>query len=77
MNIIARTLKEKNMSAYLCSKISGVPYTTVLELLNDKTDINKCSVETIYKIAKALNISVEYIIENNHVSDFETFKSDI
>ena len=77
MNVIAKILKKREMSVYLCSKLSGIPYTTLLELLNDKTDIKKCSVETIYKIAKTLNVSMEYIIENNRIDDFEIFKSTI
>ena len=56
-------LKEKNMSVYKLAKISGVPYATVNDICHGKTSPEKCSAETIYKIAKALDISMEGIIE--------------
>lgn len=70
-------LNEKNMSVYQCSKISGIPYTTLLEVVNGKTDINKCSAETVYRLAKALNIDMESLLQRNDIDEFETFKSNI
>ena len=70
-------LNDKKMSAYQCSKISGIPYTTLLELVNGKTDINKCSAETVYRLAKALNIDMESLLQRNDIDEFETFKSNI
>lgn len=40
-----------NLSAYRISKDTGIPYTTINEIYNSKTDINKCSAETVYKLA--------------------------
>lgn len=70
-------LNDKNMSVYQCSKISGIPYTTLLEVVNGKTDINKCSAETVYRLAKALNIDMESLLQKNDIDEFETFKSSI
>lgn len=70
-------LNDKRMSVYQCSKISGIPYTTLLEVVNGKTDINKCSAETVYRLAKALNIDMESLLQRNDIDEFETFKSNI
>ena len=57
--------------------MSGVPYTTLLELVNGKTELEKCSVETVYRIAKCLGVSIEFLIEKNDTSSFEVFKSNV
>ncbi len=60
--IINDLLSAKNISKYRLSKESAVPYTTINDLCNGKTQIEKCSAETVYKIAKVLNVSMEYIM---------------
>lgn len=55
-------LKNRNMSEYALSKISGVPYSTISDMCSGKTDIRKCNCETIYKIAKALGTTMEIVI---------------
>lgn len=52
------------MSKYALAKKSGLPYTTVNEVMNRKLDINRCSVETVYKFAVGLNKSVEELIND-------------
>ncbi|MCI8710570.1 MAG: helix-turn-helix transcriptional regulator [Dorea sp.] len=78
-------LKQKNMSVYQCSRESKVPYTTLLDLVKGKTRIEKCAAETVYKIAKALGIAMEELLQErmeggaavSHRSKFETFKSNV
>ena len=78
-------LKRKNISVYRCSKESNVPYTTLLDIVKGKTKIEKCSAETVYRLAKVLNIAMEELLEERledrklmlYRSDFETFKSNI
>lgn len=36
-------MKEKGKTAYAVSKETGIPYTTMNELMNDKININRCS----------------------------------
>ena len=76
-NIISTLLDNKKMTTYQCSKMSGVPYTTLLEIVNGKTDFEKCSVDTIYKLAKTLGVTVEFLMEQNDLVSFETFKSNV
>lgn len=76
---IQKILKEKNMSVYRLSKVSEVPYMTCNDIVTGKAELEKCSAETVYKIARALKISMEellapYMIER---TSFENFKSTI
>lgn len=71
-------LMEKNkITKYRLAKNSGVPYTTVNDICSGKAQIKKCSAETIYRLAKELNVSMESIIEPFMETriDFELFKS--
>ncbi|MCM1156910.1 MAG: helix-turn-helix transcriptional regulator [Bacteroidales bacterium] len=78
-------LREKNLSVYQCAKESGVPYTTLLDIVKGKTRMEKCMAETIYKLAKTLNVTMEELLaeqfrENEDISnsgDFEIYKSNI
>lgn len=84
MELVA-ILKSKNISVYRCSKESNVPYTTLLDIVKGKTKIEKCTAETVYKLAKVLNIAMEELLEEYlegknsmpYRSNFETFKSNI
>ena len=72
-------LKQKNMSIYQCAKLSGIPYTTLSEVVRGKTRLEKCSAEVVYKLSKVLDISMEALISDSVEvrSDFEIFKSNI
>ncbi len=80
MQMMLNTLMEqKNMSKYRLAKVSEVPYATVNDICNQKARLEKCSAETIYKIAKALDVSMETLLEPCFVkrSSFEIFKSNV
>ncbi len=72
-------LEEKELSVYKCAKLSGIPYTTLLEVVRGKTSIAKCSVETVYRLAQILDVSVDEFIKNamEPRMDFEAFKSSV
>ena len=61
---INQLLREKGLTKYRLSVLSGVPHATLSELCNGKTSIVRCSVETIYKLAKALGVSMETLVED-------------
>ena len=54
-------LKSKQITKYKLSELSNVPYSTINDICNGKTDFNKCSVETVYKISKSLNVSMDML----------------
>ncbi len=76
-------LEEKNITKYQLSNLTQIPYSTISDLFNEKTSLNKSSTEVVYKIAKTLNTTVEALIEftNTHDepfrTDLETFKSNM
>ena len=77
--MIQKLMMQKNMTKYRLSKISGVPYTTVDDICRGKTRLEKCSAETVYKLSKGLNVSMETLLEP-HLSkriSFELFKSNV
>lgn len=58
-------LEQKGISAYQLSKGSGVPYTTVNDLMLEKTDLKKTYSETLYRLAKYLGVSMENLYEQS------------
>lgn len=78
-------LRERQLSVYQCAKESTVPYTTLLDIVKGKTRIEKCTAETLYKLATTLNVAMEELLaecfrENENTSDsrdFEIYKSNI
>jgi len=56
-------LDRRNITKYHLSKISGVPKTTIMDICAGRSDIEKCSAKTVYQLAKALECSMEDIME--------------
>lgn len=67
------------MSIYRLAKTSGVPYATVNDICNGKAQLEKCSAETTYRLAHALNVSMEELLAPCFLkrSSFENFKSNV
>ena len=55
-------LKQKNMTMYRLSKISGVPKTTVIDICSGKSSIEGCSAKTVYLLSKALGCPMETLM---------------
>ena len=72
-------LKEKNITQYRLSKTSGVPQATISDICNGKVKIENCSAGTLYKIAKAMNLDMESLLEPSLLKriDFDLFRSNI
>ncbi len=77
--MLQNLLREKHMSVYKLAKDSEVPYTTCSDIINGKTQLEKCSAETVYKLAGALDVSMETLLEPCFIrrSSFENFKSTV
>ena len=67
------------MTKYRLAKTSGVPQTTVADICSGKAKIENCSGETIFKLAKALGVSMESLVADSveYRPSFETFKSNV
>ena len=78
--LINDQMNKMKMTKYRLSKESGVSQTTINDICNGKAKIDKCAAGTLYRIAKALGITIEAILEScenegNYRCAFETFKS--
>ena len=62
--IIDSLLKRKHMTKYRLAVEAGIPHATLNDICNGKTKLEKCSAETVYKIAKALDVTMEMLTEN-------------
>lgn len=74
---IRELMEQRNITQYRLSKDSGIAYTTINDICNGKAQLEKCSAETIYRISKVLEVSMESLIETrlDKRIDFELFKS--
>lgn len=72
-------LIQKNITKYRLSKNSGVPFATISDISTGKAKIEKCSADTLYKLAKSLDVTMEDLIADSmeYRSSFETYKSNI
>ena len=77
--MINEYLAKKDISMYQLSKICGVPYNTLKDVSSGKTDIRKCSGETIHRISQALGVSMDTLFAAYYqtTSDFERFRNSI
>lgn len=75
--IINELMDAKKITQYRLAKESGIAYTTVNDICNGKSQLAKCSAETVYRIAKVLGVSMESLVEPffDKRIDFELFKS--
>ena len=77
--MIRELMEKKGITTYRLSKNSGIHYTTVNDICNNKVSLAKCNSETVYRLSKALNISMEELLEPFVISrpNFELFKSNV
>jgi hypothetical protein len=77
---IKQLLVVNNLSTYKCAKISGIPYTTLREIVCGDTRIEKCNVDTVFRLSKVLRASMEELVTKhssyNRIA-FETFKGNV
>lgn len=60
-------LNERRISMYRLSKMSGVPKTTIIDICSGRSSLENCSAKTVYRIAVALDSSVEALISQSLV----------
>lgn len=62
--IIEDLLSHRDMTKYRLAVQAGIPHTTLNDICSGKTKLEKCSAETVYKLAKALDVSMELLTES-------------
>ncbi len=76
---IQSLMESKNITRYRLSKNSGIPYTTITDIISGKAKLEKCTAETIYKLSKELDVSMESLLDPcfETKSSFELYKSNV
>ena len=59
--VIDDLLQERNMTKYRLAVTAGIPHATLNDICSGKTRLEKCSAGTVYKLAKALGVSMELL----------------
>lgn len=62
--IIEELLIKRKCTKYRLAVQAGIPHATLSDICSGKTRIEKCSAETIYKLAKVLDVSMELLTES-------------
>ena len=62
--IIEELLVKRNLTKYRLAMQSGIPHATLSDICSGKTKLEKCSAETVYKLSKVLNVSMELLTED-------------
>lgn len=83
--MLEKLAAEKGMTKYQLSKKSGVPWATISDICSGKSELRKCTAETVYKLAKALGTTVEGLLEASMLEaiqregrlSFELFRSQV
>ena len=78
--MLADYLKKNHISIKSISDHTGIAYSTVHYIANNRTPIERCSAETLYKIAHYLDLTMDQLYEISRSftrQDFELFKSEI
>lgn len=62
--IIEDLLDKRHMTKYRLAMQAGIPHATLSDICSGKTKLEKCSAETVYKLAKVLNVPMELLTED-------------
>lgn len=62
--ILDTLLKKQNMTKYRLAVEAGIPHATLSDICSGKNRLEKCSAETICKIARTLGVSMEILTED-------------
>lgn len=62
--VIDTLLEKRHMTKYRLAVEAGIPHATLNDICSGKTKLEKCSAETVYKLAKVLGVSMEKLTES-------------
>ena len=62
--ILDDLMRKSGLSRYRLAVIAGIPHATLNDICSGKTKLERCSAETVYKLAKTLGVSMEQLTES-------------
>lgn len=60
---VSDLISQKNITKYKVAVETGIPHATLSDICSGKANLMKCSAETLYKLSKVLDVSMENLIE--------------
>lgn len=77
--LVKEIMEQRKLTKRELSVLSGIPYSTLSDIVNEKADITKSSADTVYCLSKALGITMEELLAEHLEKrcDFELFKSNV
>ena len=57
-------MQKNGLSRYRLAVTAGIPHATLNDICSGKTKLERCSAETVYKLAKTLGVSMEQLTES-------------
>ncbi len=64
-------LNDSGLTMYSLAKQTGIPYTTINRLVNERLSINNCNAGAVFKIASALGVRMEVLMNDGRVYTLE------
>ena len=61
--MLKKMLQQKGISIYQLAKQSDLPYSTLNDIVNHKIAIENCKAQILYKLSKALDLSMEHLYD--------------
>ena len=61
--MLKQFLQQKRLSVYKLAKISGIPYSTLNDIVNHKVDIANIRAGIVFRLADSLNMSMDELYE--------------
>ena len=76
---LQKLLHDQNLSVYRLSQLTGIPYSTLNDLKNDKKKVEDCSVKIVVRLADIFHMTTDEIIFylDTQRPSFGNFRSDI
>lgn len=62
--IIEELLRRKGMTKYRLAVKAGIPHATLNDICSGRAKLERCSAQTIYKLAKVLGVPMELLVES-------------
>ena len=62
--LLNNVLSSQHISGYQLSKLTGIPYMTINNLINGVTPITRCESGTLYSIASCLHVPMEELLQS-------------
>lgn len=69
--MISDLMVKKSITKYALAKKSGVPYSTVSDIVSGKARLEKCEAETVYRLAGVLGTTVDELLRVNREDRIE------